>query len=34
LIKDIAWNELSLFYLDHPTKECELEVQKILPLQY
>ncbi|CAA7051315.1 unnamed protein product [Microthlaspi erraticum] len=31
--KEISWNELSLFYLDPRTKECELEVQKIIHLQ-
>jgi len=28
----IGWNELSLSYLDPHTKECELEVQKIIHL--
>jgi len=27
LKKNIGWNELSLFYLDPRTKECELEVK-------
>jgi len=31
--KDINWNELSLSYLDSRTKECDLEVQKIIHLQ-
>ena len=33
LEKDISWNELSLSNLDPHTKECELEVQKIIHLQ-
>ena len=33
LEKDISWNELSLSHLDPCTKECELEVQKIIHLQ-
>jgi len=33
LKRDIDWNELSLSRLDHHTKECELEVQKIIHLQ-
>jgi len=31
--KDIGWNELSLSHLDPRTKECELEVQRIIHLQ-
>ena len=31
--KDINWNELSLSYFDPRTKECDLEVQKIIHLQ-
>ena len=31
--KDINWDELSLSYLDPRTKECDLEVQKIIHLQ-
>lgn len=31
--KEISWKELSLAYLDPCTKECELEVQKIIHLQ-
>ncbi|CAA7024739.1 unnamed protein product [Microthlaspi erraticum] len=31
--KELSWNELSLNYLDPRTKECELEVQKIIHLQ-
>jgi len=33
LEKDIGWNELSLPRLDPHTKECELEVQRIIHLQ-
>ncbi|XP_058733957.1 uncharacterized protein LOC131605639 [Vicia villosa] len=33
LEKDISWNELSLSHLDPRTKQCELEVQKIIHLQ-
>jgi len=33
LEKNIGWNELSLSYLDPRTKECELEVQRIIHLQ-
>jgi len=33
LEKDIGWNELSLSHLDSHTKECELEVQRIIHLQ-
>lgn len=33
LEKDISWNELSLSHFDPRTKECELEVQKIIHLQ-
>jgi len=33
LENDIGWNGLSLFYLDPRTKECELEVQRIIHLQ-
>ena len=33
LEKDIGWNELSLSHLDPRTKECELEVQRIIHLQ-
>ncbi|KAJ9561443.1 hypothetical protein OSB04_006603 [Centaurea solstitialis] len=29
----ISWSELSLFHLDPRTKECELEVQRIIHLQ-
>jgi len=32
LEKDICWNELSLSCLDPRTKECELEVQRIIHL--
>ena len=31
--KEISWNELSLSHLDPRTKQCELEVQKIIHLQ-
>ena len=31
--KDISWNELSLSHFDPRTKECELNVQKIIHLQ-
>lgn len=31
--KEICWKELSLSYLDPRTKECELEVQRIIHLQ-
>jgi hypothetical protein len=31
--KDISWNELSLSHYDPRTKECELNVQKIIHLQ-
>ncbi|KAI3821171.1 hypothetical protein L1987_08729 [Smallanthus sonchifolius] len=30
---DICWNELSLTHMDPRTKECELEVQRIIHLQ-
>jgi len=30
---EIIWKELSLSHLDPRTKECELEVQKIIHLQ-
>jgi hypothetical protein len=33
LQKELCWKELSLSYLDPRTKECELEVQKIIHLQ-
>ena len=33
LEKEISWNELSLSHLDPRTKQCELEVQKIIHLQ-
>ena len=33
LEKGISWNELSKTYLDPWTKQCELEVQKIIHLQ-
>ncbi|XP_021839106.1 uncharacterized protein [Spinacia oleracea] len=33
LEKEISWNELSLSNLDPRTKQCELEVQKIIHLQ-
>lgn len=33
LEKDISWNELSLSSFDPRTKQCELEVQKIIHLQ-
>ena len=33
LVKDISWNELSLSYLDPRTKQCELEIQKIIHLR-
>ncbi|XP_056698558.1 uncharacterized protein [Spinacia oleracea] len=33
LEKEIGWNELSLSHLDPRTKQCELEVQKIIHLQ-
>ena len=33
LKKDINWNEISLSHLDPHTKECELEVEKIIHLQ-
>lgn len=33
LEKKISWNELSLSHLDPRTKQCELEVQKIIQLQ-
>jgi hypothetical protein len=33
LKKEISWNELSLSHLDPRTKQCELEVQKIIHLQ-
>ena len=33
LEKDISWNELSLSHFDSCTKECELNVQKIIHLQ-
>lgn len=33
LEKKISWNELSLSHLDPRTKQCELEVQKIIHLQ-
>jgi len=33
LEKGIGWNELSLSRLDSCTKECELEVQRIIHLQ-
>ena len=33
LEKDIGWNELSLSHLDPRTKECELEVHRIIHLQ-
>jgi len=33
LEKDIGWNELSLSPFDPCTKECELEVQRIIHLQ-
>ena len=32
LEKNISWNELSLSHLDPRTKECELEVQRIIHL--
>ena len=31
--KEISWNELSLSHFDPRTKQCELEVQKIIHLQ-
>ena len=31
-LRNISWNELSLSYLDPRTKQCELEVQKIIHL--
>lgn len=31
--KEISWNELSLAHFDPRTKQCELEVQKIIHLQ-
>ena len=31
--KEIDWNALSLSYLDSRTKQCELEVQKIIHFQ-
>ncbi|KAK2436707.1 putative mitochondrial protein [Trifolium repens] len=31
--KEISWNELSLSHVDPRTKQCELEVQKIIHLQ-
>jgi len=33
LEKNIGWHELSLSCLDPCTKECELEVQRIIHLQ-
>jgi hypothetical protein len=33
LEKEINWNESSLSHLDPRTKQCELEVQKIIHLQ-
>ena len=30
--KEISWNELSLSHFDPRTKQCELEVQKIIHL--
>ena len=33
LEKEISWNELSLSHLDPRTKQCEVEVQKIIHLQ-
>jgi len=33
LKKEISWSELSLSHLDPRTKQCELEVQKIIHLQ-
>jgi len=33
LEKNIGWNELSLSYLKPRTKQCELEVQRIIHLQ-
>ncbi|KAK2376223.1 putative mitochondrial protein [Trifolium repens] len=33
LEKEISWNELSLSHFDPRTKQCELEVQKIIHLQ-
>ena len=30
--KEISWNESSLSHLDPQTKQCELEVQKIIHL--
>jgi len=32
LEKDIDWNELSLSCFDFRTKDCELEVQRIIHL--
>ena len=33
LVKEISWNELSLFHFDPSTKQCELEVLKIVHLK-
>jgi len=33
LENEIIWRELSLSHLDPRTKQCELEVQKIIHLQ-
>ena len=33
LVKEISWNELSLSYLNPRTKQCELEIQKIIHLK-
>ncbi|CAI8611301.1 unnamed protein product [Vicia faba] len=33
LEKETGWNELSLSHIDPGTKQCELEVQKIIQLQ-
>ena len=33
LEKEISWNELSLSHFDPRTKQCELEVEKIIHLQ-
>jgi len=33
LEKNIGLNELSLSYLDSRTKECDMEVQRIIHLQ-
>ena len=33
LVKELSWNELSLSHFDPRTKQCELEVQRIMHLQ-